>query len=197
MKKILLFTILGIVLGITGSITIPILSKQKKATVKIDSRSLSQAANWLLTEDFTAKKLYAEQGVYEELRDADSISVSLAKKGGDISFGPYQFEKTEVSLRKEHIRMAKEVFLSPNSYRAVSACLFDPGALFRIKNKDKETYILVCLSCSDLAIGRSNPENTYPVIGLSKIGADSILHLLLSAFPNSVELQQRAISRGY
>lgn len=197
MKKILLFTILGIALGITGSITVQLYHSPKKKPLKIDYNRLSMAPTWILPEDFTAKKMYADQGIYEQLRDADLISVSLADKDGEIAFGSYRFSKTEIFLNKEDLPLVKEVLLSPTCYRGVSACEFSPGALFRIKNKGKESHILICLSCSDLAIGKPNTDQTYPVIGLSKVGIDSILYFLLKAFPDNEKFQRAATSKGY
>lgn len=199
MIKPLVFTLLGVALGITGSISF-VLHKQEATEPKpatVDMRALSAAPWWALPEDYGAKMIYGEDRGYDILKNADRISISVADPNGEIAFGPHRFSQAETILDAEDVRIAKEVFLSPNAYRGVSACLFSPGALFRFKHNDQEACLLVCVSCSDLAIGTPGSSDASATIGLSQIGLDSALFFILKAFPDNEGARQKALSRGY
>jgi len=197
MKKSLLFAFLGIAVGITAMWSFTVLRPQHSARPEVDLRSLAAITRYTLPEDFSPKSMYGEQGTYELVKEADSIFISLADKEGEVQVGPYRFTKSETALGKEDLRLAREVLLSPNSYRGVSACSFNPGVLLRVKRKEEEVFILVCLSCSDMAVSKTKKEEVYPLIGLSRIGSDSILYVLLGMFPNEEGLRKQALSKGY
>ena len=57
--------------------------------------------------------------------------------------------------------------------------------------------MLVCLGCSDLGIGLIGADRNQPTIGLTSIGADSLLSLLVETFPNDPSLQALALQQGY
>ena len=115
MKKALLFILLGIALGVTGSISWRLHFAPQIPPPQLDTQRLSHAPYYLMPSDFSPKNFYSDNGVFEQLRDADTLSVSLAEKHGGLKFNNHAFSKNEVSLSAAQLRVFKETILSPNS----------------------------------------------------------------------------------
>lgn len=179
--------LLGVILGGGAFLARQYYTSQfnQAASVHHSKGSLPDPQQWLLPKDFTLSRIYNEPDALAVLDLPEVITIHRAASAGLTILG-HTFASEGVSPTSEDAKILHATFHSHNTYTGVSACVFDPGVLVRLKSNEHSVDLLVCFQCNDIAWVLDGREKDAPHAGISELGTGVLRSVFQRVFPEDV-----------
>ena len=185
----------GVLLGITACFAYSVLKQPPIPKPLPDTaglkRKLEISASFLIPE-FSWKDALPDEAAALIIQSPSEVSVQMAEGNTPLTHGPYKFTGATHHFNAEGRKNLSTLFQSPNAYRGVTACGFNPVLLITFKKDNGSVEILVCLGCQDIAIPGKEPDHDGATAGLTDIGMSALLFELLKVFPEDETILKAA-----
>lgn len=158
--------------------------------------SPEDVAVWLMPKDFGVSSVFSDERALRCVLNPEPVTAHVADKKGSLKLFDYRFSSEGVLIKQADLPILKQVWEAPNTYRPVSACMFNPGVLLECKNGGDSVKIIICFSCKDMLWVLNDRESNRGGMGLTEYGMNTLKAILHRPFPDNPAFLQNPAPPG-